>query len=478
MPRKKRRPVKSREKRLERVPEKLQRRRERRVSYRLRRMPAWIKVTLVIAVITLIVVGSVLAILPIIPKEEPEPVKGDVYFLQEDRFFCNVTSDNRFLVDYMEALFGVGTRGGEQNLHIIVHDTFQDERNITIRDPVVWDYYGNAYLLNFSIEPKGITFNVGEIPPIDVERRLDGNARGYWSLYFGYLLESSHDKIVNDPLDDLLTFNCTIKPLTENGTLIYGNVTQVTCTLLLTAGIEYSAGRARIEFPTKIYDENGTLLAELKIHKVREGTYTEEEDAIRFTAPEFTFLGVNDTYGFDFDLNVTTYTNDTFCLLDFTTEQCEFYVQAGYLEGYTEDQPMHFPKATADIRTPYESKHLANYTDIYIQLPQVWVNVSAPPTNTTPPSPSNPSKVPRLKHLPPQLKRLFHPSLALDSDEAPPLAEGFHRFSSPHLDHPADSFHSIQQPLYLVEVPRRLNRFSPNHMGFATLDHHVLDTRL
>lgn len=467
MPRRKRRPKKPSDKRLERVPEKLQRRRERRAPYRLRRMPSWIKVTLILVVVILIVGASVAAILPFIPHEAPEPAKGDVYFLQEDRFFCNVTPDNRFLVDYMEALFGVGTRGGEQNLHVVISDSFPEEHNITIKDPVVWDYYGNAYLLNFTIKPKRITFEVGDIPPIDVKRKLDGNAQGYWSLYFGYLLESSRDIIANDPLDDLLSFNCTIKPLTENETLIYGNITRVTCTILMTAGVQYSAGHARIEFPTKIYDENDTLLAELKVHKVRKGTFTEEDGIIRFIAPEFTFLDTNDTYGFDFDLNVTAYTNDTFCLLDFTTEQCEFYVQAGYLEGFTEDQPMHFPKATADIRSPYENIYLSNYTDIHIRLPQVWVNVSAPPANSTPSAPPvSPSHSKPLRILPPRPR--MPPSSFLTNSKSSDASLRCH--ASLRLD-----LHLIQQPLHFVEVPRRLHRLSTNYMGFTLLNHNMLD---
>jgi hypothetical protein len=413
VPRSRRKDRKRREKRLERVPEKLQRKRERRVTYRIRRMPAWIKLGLVITLLAVIVGGSVVASILLTPPEPTPPKElGNIHFLQQDIFYCNVNNESVVSIDYMEAIFGVGTQGSDLPLHVIVEDTFDEARNITAGDIVIYDYFGNAYLLNRTIKPQKITYNIGGIEPsIGTLRELGGNVKGYWSLLFGYTINSSNDaSLAGDDLSDMFTFNFSIS--IENDTLVYGNGTIVHCTmvfktLLPFGSTEYSDGRAYIEIPKTIYNEtDGSVLANMTLHDVqRAGTPSgdvkiDNESLIAFEAT-FTDMSNASIWGFEFDLNVTAYTNNSFCLLDLTSPECEFYVEAGYRDSpRVENQRMHFPNATADIRTEYEEKFLYNYTDIFIYLPQVWVDVSPPNTSQPYPASIVTFRMPRATHRP------------------------------------------------------------------------------
>ncbi len=394
MPPKRRRKRKRREKRLERLPEKLQRRRERRVSYRIRRMPNWVKGTLVIAVIVAISVAAVTGIGILYPPQSADVASPDIYFLQQDIFYFSVGADSNLTLESMDALFGIGSQGSEKSLNFSLIDTFNEDHNITLNDIIVWDYFGNAYLLNTIIESQSINFTFNDIwPPMNSTRELEGVPEGYWSLLFGYTLDSANDDVIQtETLDDFITaFNCTVVP--ENGKLEYNTSTIVHCNIVLETFpdpmINFAYGRAHLEFPRHVYN-GSTLLANISIDEVTmtgtdnppDDEYSETEDLISFDT-DFTFMS-NDTWGFIFDLNVTTFTNDSFCLLDLSTAQCEFYVQSGYQEApLVIDQPMHFPKATFNINSDYNQTFVANYTDIHFQLPQIWVEINSTPSTPT-----------------------------------------------------------------------------------------------
>jgi len=352
-------------------------------------MPNWIKVALVLIVVIVIIGGSILVFPPYFPPP-PGPTKGDVYVVQTDRFYCsvnaNVTPNGQLLVDYMQTRFGVGTYNGTQPLHVTVLDTFNDNRNITVNQPFVWDYFGNCYKLNPKIDARSIRFDIGGIYPALVNKTLINPAIGnpsdfgtnYWSLYFGYLIDSANDSLLaNDHLSDLFALKFTI----SNSTLVYGIPTLVNCCITLlppTDGIEYSDGLAYIQFPTKVY--NGTeLLANITLQAVdqvgtaKQGTYTSNQSLITMRAP-FSFLA-NNSWGFVFSLNVTSYAGSRFCLLDLSSPECQFFLRAGFRNSpLIFDQPMHFPKASVTINTPYQELRVVNYTEVYLRLPQVWLN--------------------------------------------------------------------------------------------------------
>jgi len=433
---------KRREGQLERLPEKLQRKRERRVSSRIRHMPNWIRIALVMVVVTVIIGGWILLI-PQSVQQPLRPTKGDVYFVQTDQFYCNVngnvTPNGQLLVDYMQTRFGVGTYNGTQPLHVTVLDTFNDNRNITFNQPFVWDYFGNCYKLSPKIDSRSIRFDIGGIYPPLVNptplKPVTGNpsdfGTNYWSLCFGYLVDSANDSLLaNDHLSDLFALNFTI----SNTTLVYGKPTLIKCRITLlppTGGIQYSDGLAYIQFPTKVY--NGTdLLANITLQTVRqvgtvkEGTYTSNQSLITMRAP-FTFLG-NNSWGFVFDLHVTSYASSRFCLLDLSGPECQFFLRAGYRNNPSPvlDQPVHFPKASVTINTPYHELKMVNYTEVFLRLPQVCLNAvhvgnSTPvfvplvvqPSRTTrqPLSCSGSETSPRMPSF--QTARLFAPSSQL-----------------------------------------------------------------
>ncbi|MFX1564107.1 MAG: hypothetical protein ACFFDP_12455 [Promethearchaeota archaeon] len=443
MPRRRKKDRKRREKRLERLPEKLQRKRERRVAYRIRRMPSWIKLGLVVALIAVIIGGAAVAILILNPLSDNETIeKSDVYFLQKDIFYCNVNNISEVSIDYMEALFGIGTYNSDQPLNVIVIDTFDENRNMTVGDYIVYDYFGNTYLIDPTIESRKITYNIGGINPAMVSQRdLGGNAKGYWSLLFGYTINSSNDEsLATDDLSDMFTFNFSVS--VENDTLVYGNSSIVHCNITLNTlpsyigMFEFSDGRAYIEFPKTIYNDS-TLIANISLLEVqRVGTISgdakiDNESLIAFET-DFTVLDFNASWGFTFDLNVTAYTNNSFCLLDFTSPVCEFYIQSGYRDSPAlPDQPMHFPNATLDIRTEYENKYISNYTDIFISLPQVWVDVSPP--NSTPPYAGSivTLRVPASVHRSLQIHRLSKTTDISSLADPFPIEDKYYKASAP-----------------------------------------------
>jgi hypothetical protein len=135
---------------------------------------------------------------------------------------------------------------------------------------------------------------------------------------------------------------------------------------------------AYIQFPTKVY--NGTeLLANITLQAVdqvgtaKEGTYTSNQSLITMRAP-FSFLA-NNSWGFVFSLNVTSYASSRFCLLDLSSPECQFFLRAGFRNTPPIfDQRMHFPKASVTINTPYQKLRVVNYTEVFLRLPQVWLN--------------------------------------------------------------------------------------------------------
>jgi hypothetical protein len=358
-------------------------------------MPSWIKVALVLVVVVVIIGGSILLLPPYRPTP-PGLTKGDVYIVQTDQFYCYVNSSNGLAIDYMQTRFGAGTYNGTQPLHVTILDTFNENRNITFDEPFVWDYYGNCYKISPTIAPRSISFNVGGISPALVNQtpiipvsgsRTDfGNC--YWSLFFGYRIDSANDSLLaHDDLSDLFALNFTI----QNVTLLYGKQTPVKCHMTLlppTDGIQYSDGLAYIQFPTTVY--NGThLLANITLATVnqigttKEGTYTSNQSLITMRAP-FTFLA-NNSWGFDFNLNVTSYASSPFCLLNLSAPECRFFLRAGF-RNYPApvfDQPMHFPKASITVHTPYNKLRVVNYTEVHLRLPEVWLN-AVNPGNSTP----------------------------------------------------------------------------------------------
>jgi hypothetical protein len=386
MPRRRPKSGKRREGQLERLPEKLQRKRERRVSTRIRRMPSWIKVALVLVVVVVIVGGWILLV-PRYPPTPPELTKGQVYIVQTDQFYCYVNSSNGLAIDYMQTRFGAGTYNGTQPLHVTILDTFNQNRNITFDEPFVWDYYGNCYKISPTIAPRSIRFNVGGIAPalanqtpiIPVEGSRTDFGNCYWSLFFGYRINSANDSLLaHDDLSDLFALNFTI----QNVTLLYGVETPIKCHMTLfppTDGIQYSDGLAYIQFPTTVYNgtnllANITLVTVNQIGTTKEGTYTSNQSLITMRAP-FTFLA-NNSWGFDFDLNVTSYASSPFCLLNLSAPECSFFLRAGFRNTPAPvfDQAMHFPKASITVHTPYDSLRVVNYTEVHLRLPDVWLN--------------------------------------------------------------------------------------------------------
>lgn len=402
MSRRQRKDRKRREKKLERVPEKLQRKRERRKRYRIRRMPGWIRNMLIVVLIAVIIVGAWI----LLPKQYPEPIPpetGDVHFIQQDHFYCSINTSNQLWIDYVETKFGAGTRLGEQPLHIVISREYEEtERNFTIPDTFYYDYFGNVYTIVPDNTSNSIEYNIGGIYPSlqpDEERRFRGNPFGYWSLIFSYIINSSNDiHLAQDQLDDMMTFNFTIS--VENDTLLYNTPTIIHCNITINnlpetlpdgrPGILYSAGEGYLEIPKQVYNDTELLanitLAELYQNGPKVTTppdpHVDNETLLAFK-DDFTVFAANTSWGFVFDLNVTTFTNNSFNLIDFSLPQNEFWVQSGVRPGIVTDQRMHFPKATIDVKTPHEGIDMKNYTDIYFSFPQIWVNVSQPPAGPT-----------------------------------------------------------------------------------------------
>jgi hypothetical protein len=125
-----------------------------------------------------------------------------------------------------------------------------------------------------------------------------------------------------------------------------------------------------------------TLLANITVQDVHRigsildpeltgSNYIDNETHIGFIAnPITTSMSQNQSWGYTFDLNVTSFTNGTFCLLDLSTPENEFFLQSGFT-GAVEEQPMHFPKAEIEILTPYANRIKKNFTDVIIRFPDI-----------------------------------------------------------------------------------------------------------
>ena len=188
-------------------------------------------------------------------------------------------------------------------------------------------------------------------------------------------------------MDDMYTFTFDIQP--ENDTIPYNTPTIVFCnitfnTLKAEETNVYNWGESFLLFHKQVF--NGTtLLANITVQDVHrigsildpeltESNYIDNETYIGFQAnPITTSMSQNQSWGFTFDLNVTSFTNASFCLLDFSTPENEFFLQSGFT-GAVEEQPMHFPKAEIEILSPYANRIKKNFTDLIIRLPDVCLN--------------------------------------------------------------------------------------------------------
>ena len=394
MSRRQRKEKQRKQRRLERVPEKLQRKRDRQERQRARRMPRWIRTGLVIVLIAVILGASAwvwITLQP--PPPDPEPLRGDVYVLQHDMFFVFINETGHVQIDYMIGRNGGGTFGGNQPLNVSIARTFEDQVNFTIIDPYVfYDYFGNAYYIPPDIGSDNLEFEVGNIGPnmwFDFEERHfrgGSTMRGYYSLIWDYLINSTENIwLQTDTMGDMFTFTFDIRP--ENDTLPYNTPTIVHCnitfnTLQAEGTNVFNYGESMILFPKQVYNDT-TLLANITVHEVtRIGSIItgdldptiDNETHIGFEAnPITTSMSQNQSWGYTFDLNVTSFSNSSYCLLDLTTTNNEFFMQTGYT-GIVEEQPMHFPKAQIDILTPIFDRLKKNFTDIEFRFPQIRVD--------------------------------------------------------------------------------------------------------
>jgi hypothetical protein len=381
-------------KRLESVPDKLQRKRDRQVRQRTRRTPGWVQYALVVTLIAIIIGGIAWVWWINLPDPiNPEPLQGDVDILQQDIFYVYINDTGQIQIDYMLGRFAGGTFGGNQPLNVsFTRDFDRGQVNFTLREPFVfYDYFGNAYNIPPDVGADSLAFIVDNIQPnkqnIFEEHALRGGASmtGYWSLFWSYIINSSDNSwLRNDNLESMFTFTFDIHP--ENDTLPENIPTIVHCnitfnTLRDTDNNIYNFGESDIIFPKQVY--NGTtLLANITLHEIlRIGSRTtdlsptiDNETHIGFQAAPITVaMSQNQSWGYTFDLNVTTFTNETFCFLDLTSPENEFFMQTGFT-GSVEEQPMHFPKAEISIDTPKLNHEKQNVTDIIIRFPTVCVD--------------------------------------------------------------------------------------------------------
>jgi hypothetical protein len=397
VPRRRKEKKRKEKKRLERIPEKLQRKRERQERYQVRRMPGWIRTSLVVVVLVVIIVGAII-IWPryIPPPSELEP--GRVEILQQDNFYIFINESGQVNVDYLQSRYGAGTHTGDQPLNVTFQRIF-DETEVNFTFPeyyVFYDYYGNAYNIVPDTDANSIEYTVNWIKPNflqdDPEIPLIGSQiTGYWSLFWDYYLNSSDNTfLAEDNLSDLFSFNFTISM--ENDTLIYNTPTIVHCNVTFNTGPdtnEYNYGNATLIFPKQIYNEtillaNITLADVIQVGDPFGGDLTPSVDNETYLGFHTNFdiaLSANTSWGLVFDLNVTAFTNSSFCLLDFTTPNNEYFLQSGYT-GTIEEQPMHFPKADITIDTPRDIEWKQNVTNLWFRFPQVWVNITLPGNST------------------------------------------------------------------------------------------------
>jgi hypothetical protein len=391
--RRQRKDKKRKQKRLEKVPEKLQRKRDRQERQRTRRMPRWVRAGLVVVLISVIITGSIWIWWIQQPPYEPTPPPaGEVYVLQQDTFYVNINNTGQVQIDFMVSRYGGGTFGGSQPLNLSIHRTFdQTQVNFTLIEPYVfYDYFGNAYNIPPEVGANSLEFRVEDIYPNMFygyqERKFRGGStmRGYYSLLWDYILNSSDNRwLQTDTMDDMYTFTFDIH--LENDTLPFNTPTIVHCNITFNTldpeGTNvYNFGESRLLFPKQVFNDT-ILLANITIHDIQRVGSIVDQDFSDYTIDNETHIGLqanpittsmsqNQTWGYIFDLNVTTFTNASFCLLDLTTVDNEFFLQSGFT-GAVEEQEMHFPKADLEILTPISDRLKMNYTDIVIRFPKI-----------------------------------------------------------------------------------------------------------
>ncbi len=395
MSRRRRKEQKRKEKRLERLPEKLQRKRDRQERYKARRMPGWIRTGLVVALFAVIIVGAII----IWPKPSPvipELIPGDVDILQQDMFYIFINETGAVQIDYMHGRFGAGTFEGNQPLNVSIIRIFEESSiNFTFPDTnVFYDYFGNAYNIIPIVDSDSLEYTINAIYPNfvtgDSLRHLEGGSQmvGWYSLFWDYYLNSSDNAfLATEILENMFTFTFTIQP--ENNTLPYNTPTIVHCNItyntLRLDGNTLNYGESMIIFPKQVYNDT-TLLANITVHDVirigsninpNQNPTINNETHIGFRALPITVsMSQNQSWGYTFDLNVTRFTNTSFCLFDFTTPENKFFMQSGNTPT-VEEQPMHFPKSEMTIDTPWSDRFKRNVTNFYFRFPKVIVNNSA-----------------------------------------------------------------------------------------------------
>jgi hypothetical protein len=357
-------------------------------------MPGWIRTGLVVVLIAVIIGAATWVGIGLLPTpEDTEPTPGEAYVLQQDMFFVFINDTGHVQIDFMIGRYGGGTYGGNQPLNISIARTFEEDQvNFTLIDPYVfYDYYGNAYYIPPDVDADSLEFLAENINPnmffTFEERHFRGGStmRGYYSLIWDYLINSSENTwLQTDTMDDMFTFTFDIHP--ENGTIPYNVPTLVHCnitfnTLRAADTNVYNYGDSMILFPRHVYNDS-TLIANITVHEVqRIGSRVttdltptiDNETYIGFQAnPITTSMSQNQSWGYTFDLNVTTFTNASFCLLDLTSPENIFFLQSGYT-GIVEEQPMHFPKAQLNILTPINDRLKKNFTDIEFRFPEIRV---------------------------------------------------------------------------------------------------------
>ncbi len=349
---------------------------------------------LVIVLLAVIIGASAWVVISLQPPPPPpERLRGDVYVLQQDIFFVFINDAGQVQIDYMIGRYGGGTFGGNQPLNVSLARTFEDQVNFTIIDPYLfYDYFGNAYYIPPEIGSDSLEFEAGNINPnmwFDYEEqhfRGGSTMRGYYSLIWDYIINSTDNIwLQTDTMEDMYTFTFDIHP--ENDTLPYNTPTIVHCnitfnTLSATDTNIYNYGESKIIFPKQVYNDT-ILLANISVHEVtRIGSIItgdpnptiDNETHIGFQAnPITTSMSQNQSWGYTFDLNVTSFSNNSYCLLDLTTPENEFFMQTGFT-GIVLEQPMHFPKAQNDILTPFYDRLKKNFTDIEFRFPEIRLN--------------------------------------------------------------------------------------------------------
>jgi hypothetical protein len=330
--------------------------------------------------------------------EPPPPLlnPGAVYVLQQDTFFVYINDTGQVRVDFMVGRYGGGTFGGDQPLNVsIARDFGRDQMNFTLIDPyVLYDYYGNAYYVPPDVGADTLEYVVDNIHPNMIydyeEHHFRGGAtmRGYYSLFWNYVLNSSDNTwLETDTMDDMYTFTFDIQA--DNDTIPYNTPTTVYCNITFnTLKAEdtnvYNFGESKLLFHKQVF--NGTtLLANITVQDVHRigsildpaltpSNYIDNETHIGFLAnPITTSMSQNQSWGYTFDLNVTSFTNASFCLLDLSTPENEFFLQSGFT-GAVLEQPMHFPKAEIEVPTPFVNRLKKNFTDVVIRLPDICLN--------------------------------------------------------------------------------------------------------